>query len=162
MRKIEVVAALTLGTMVAVGSSPARAHFVLQTPANWARQNNLGDPQKSAPCGQADPGSAAMPTNTVTPYAPGQRITVTINETIMHPGHYRVALSTIGQNGLPADPLVTEGGGSQCGSTVIGSAGLSGARRRCREAHGRSRGRKAVRGHGAERRDLHRLRAPGD
>ena len=37
----------------------------------------------------------------------------------MHPGHYRVALSTTGQGGLPADPAVTAVGSDACGSTVI-------------------------------------------
>jgi hypothetical protein len=97
----------------------ARAHFILQAPASWAEQGSLGDPQKSAPCGQADPGLTVVPTNTVTSFAPGQQITITINETFTHPGHYRVALSTTGQSGLPADPPVTPTAGDQCASTVI-------------------------------------------
>lgn len=113
-------AAVALGALVA--SPPAHAHFTLQAPDSWAQQSSLGDPQKSAPCGQADPGLAAVPTNEVTPFSPGDRITITIDETIFHPGHYRVVLSPNGMNGLPADPPVTAVGSDPCGSTVISPA----------------------------------------
>lgn len=98
--------------------SVARAHFVLQAPASWAEQGPLGDPQKSGPCGQADPGTTAVPTGMVTAYAPGDTVTVTIGETVTHPGHYRAVLSTTGQAGLPADPPVTPGT-TPCGSAEI-------------------------------------------
>src|SRR5262245_845257 len=110
------LAVLAVG-LLAQGS--ARAHFVLQAPASWADQDSSGLPQKSAPCGQADPGLPAAPTGAVTPFAPGDTVTVTINETITHPGHYRVALSTTGQSGLPADPPVTAVGTDPCGMTVV-------------------------------------------
>jgi hypothetical protein len=100
--------------------SAARAHFVLQAPSSWAAQGSLGDPQKSAPCGQADPGTALVETGMVTAYAPGDTVTITINETVPHPGHYRVVLSTAGQGGLPADPPVVAGS-TPCGSTAIQS-----------------------------------------
>jgi len=96
----------------------ARAHFVLQAPASWAEQGPLGDPQKSGPCGQADPGTTAVPTGMVTSYAPGDTVTVTIGETVTHPGHYRAVLSTTGQDGLPADPAVTPGS-TPCGTAEI-------------------------------------------
>jgi hypothetical protein len=95
----------------------AQAHFILSSPMSWANQGNLGDPQKSAPCGQADPGTAAVPTGMVTPFHPGDTISITIKETITHPGHYRVALA-LTQNELPADPQVTAGS-TACGSAAI-------------------------------------------
>jgi MYXO-CTERM domain-containing protein len=107
---------LAAGALVPVA---ARAHFILQAPPSWAALDDLGGPQKSAPCGQADPGQPASPTGTVTAFAPGATVTITINETIPHPGHYRVVLSTTGQSGLPADPPVTAVGTDPCGSTVI-------------------------------------------
>ena len=113
------VVAVALGALGLVVPGVAQAHFILQTPASWAQQGDLGDPQKSAPCGQADPGLAAVPTDIVTYFVVGGTVTVTINETIPHPGHYRVALSTTGQSGLPADPPVTPVGTDECGSTVI-------------------------------------------
>jgi len=82
----------------------AAAHFVLQAPPSWAEQDGQGNPQKTAPCGQADPQIAALPTNTVTTFRPGQTITVTVDERTFHPGHYRVVLSASGQGGLPPDP----------------------------------------------------------
>jgi hypothetical protein len=85
----------------------SHAHFVLQSPANWAEQDSLGAPQKSAPCGQADAQISALPTNARTTYEPGQIITVSIDEVVYHPGHYRVVLSTTGRAGLPADPQTT-------------------------------------------------------
>jgi hypothetical protein len=110
--------ALAAGGLIPVA---ARAHFVLQSPVSWAAQDDLGGPQKSAPCGQADPGQPASPSGTVTPFAPGETVTITINETVPHPGHYRVVLSPTGQGGLPADPPVTAVGTDPCGSTVIQS-----------------------------------------
>jgi MYXO-CTERM domain-containing protein len=118
MRTIQVLVAVAAAAAMFI-SPPAQAHFILQAPDSWAQQSSLGDPQKSAPCGQADPGLAAVPTNDVTPFSPGETITITINETISHPGHYRVALSTSGQGGLPYDPLVTPVGNDPCGSTVV-------------------------------------------
>src|SRR5205809_1078745 len=66
----------------------AAALFVLQAPPSWAEQDGQGNPQKTAPCGQADPQIAALPTNTVTTFRPGQTITVTVDERTFHPGHY--------------------------------------------------------------------------
>src|SRR3954471_20384696 len=71
--------ALGLGAAAVLVASPARAHFILQAPESWAMQGSLGDPQKSAPCGQADPGATAAPTGMVTAYAAGDTVTVTIN-----------------------------------------------------------------------------------
>ena len=123
MRRLDLVAAVAIGAMGTLAPVAARAHFVLMAPANWANQAaGTGAPLKSAPCGQADPGVTAVPTNMVTAFAAGQTVTVTIDERmISHPGHYRVALSTTGMSGLPADPAVTAGGqpSTACGSTVI-------------------------------------------
>src|SRR5262245_12011336 len=114
-------AALAISISVVLVPAAARAHFVLMSPPNWAQQDANGLPLKSAPCGQADPMNTAVPTNIVTPFAPGATVTVTISETIPHPGHYRVVLSTNGQAGLPADPAVTPGGNpsTPCGTTTI-------------------------------------------
>jgi hypothetical protein len=113
------VAALAIAAACFLVPASARAHFILQAPASWADQDSSGLPQKSAPCGQADPGLTANPTGIVTPFAPGGTVTVTINETVTHPGHYRVALSTTGQSGLPADPTVTAVGTDQCGMAAV-------------------------------------------
>lgn len=85
-------------------------------PAAAHEQNGLGDPQKAPPCG--DPGNA-MPTGMVTAFQAGETITITIDETIYHPGHYRVAIAPNDPSELPPEPLVTEGDGYACGTAVI-------------------------------------------
>jgi uncharacterized protein (TIGR03382 family) len=96
---------------------PAYAHFKLVDPPSWANQSELyGDPQKTAPCGN----EGAVPTGMVTEYRAGELMTIIINETIHHPGHYRVALAAT-QNTLPPAPPVTQVDRDQCGSTLIDS-----------------------------------------
>jgi hypothetical protein len=97
---------------VLLGSAPAQAHFALQAPACWMSQNAVGVPLKMAPCGNEGGGT---PTGLVTTYQEGQMITVTINETVFHPGHYRVTLSTTDQTGLPAEPVPT----ANCGAVTV-------------------------------------------
>src|SRR6185436_11106769 len=92
---------------IVLASAAAEAHFVLRSPASWAEQDANGQPQKTAPCGQSDPQITAVPTNAVTTFQPGETITVTIDETTFHPGHYRVVLSASGASGLPPDPETT-------------------------------------------------------
>ncbi|WP_437617883.1 SCE4755 family polysaccharide monooxygenase-like protein [Sorangium sp. So ce1151] len=110
-------AALAAAAISALYPAVARAHFSLLEPACYSEQDNLGNPQKSAPCGQADPGSPVEPTGEVTTYVQGQTITLTIEEGIFHPGHYRVSIAP-DQESLPPDPEVTPGS-TPCGSTEI-------------------------------------------
>lgn len=93
----------------------ASAHFVLRAPESWREQGVLGDPQKIGPCGEE--GTAAA-TGAVTAFAPGETITITLDEAIFHPGHYRVALSVNDRSELPAEPPVTPGD-TPCGSVPI-------------------------------------------
>src|SRR5262245_62472194 len=109
MWRADIAAVVAAGVIVLV-PGVAAAHFVLEAPASWAAQDGNGNPQKTAPCGQADPQVAAVPTNAVTAFRAGETITVTIRETTFHPGHYRVVLSETGPGGLPADPVTTEPG----------------------------------------------------
>jgi MYXO-CTERM domain-containing protein len=97
----------------------AHAHFVLQAPAAATQQSALGDPQKAPPCG--DDGSAVA-TGEVTAYQAGETITVTIDETIYHPGHYRIALAVNDPSELPPEPVVTPDNVSPCGSAPIDPA----------------------------------------
>ncbi|MFY0578119.1 SCE4755 family polysaccharide monooxygenase-like protein [Cystobacter fuscus] len=108
---------IAASTTLLLSAAPARAHFSIQQPASWAAQDRLGNPQKSEPCGQADPGQPAQPTGEVTTYRPGQTITIDLTETVFHPGHYRVSIAQ-DMNSLPADPPVTAGD-TPCGSTPI-------------------------------------------
>jgi hypothetical protein len=58
-----------------------------------------------------------VPTNDVSNFHAGDTITVTIDEKIFHPGHYRVALAQ-DMSSLTADPAVTAGD-TPCGSAAI-------------------------------------------
>jgi hypothetical protein len=89
---------------VACLSGVADAHFVLVTPAATLAQNRLGDPQKLGPCGgtTADSGT---PTNEISKIKGGETLHLTVEETVFHPGHYRVALAS-SPAALPADPEV--------------------------------------------------------
>lgn len=107
------ISALAVGLL---WSADAGAHFVLQAPAALTEQDGLGNPQKAPKCG--DPGGAAL-TGEVTAYQAGDTITITINETIYHPGHYRVALALTDESELPEAPTVTPAGGDDCAMTEI-------------------------------------------
>ena len=102
------------GVIVAASlSSVADAHFVLVQPAASLMQNRLGDPQKIGPCGgvSANPGrgtpaNPGVPSGAITSVKGGTDLPLLVQESIYHPGHYRVALArTMAQ--LPKDPDVT-------------------------------------------------------
>lgn len=104
-----------LGISCLLASASAHAHFALEAPPSWQSQDGLGSPQKAPPCGNE---SGGTPTGTVTPFSPGQTITITIDEKIFHPGHYRVALAQNDRSELPAEPTVTPNT-TDCGSVPI-------------------------------------------
>ncbi len=101
--------AIAVATLPAVGD----AHFVLVSPAASLVQNRMGDPQKIAPCGgvsanaaRGTPANPGTPSNAVTRLTGGSVLHLLLQETVFHPGHYRVALArTVAQ--LPPDPVVT-------------------------------------------------------
>jgi hypothetical protein len=109
-----VIQRLVLGLIAAVAmSSAASAHFVLIVPAASKAQNRLGDPQKIGPCGgvSANParGTGAnpgVPSGAITHVKGGTSLPLMVQETIFHPGHYRVALARTAAQ-LPPDPQVT-------------------------------------------------------
>ena len=105
---------ILFGVIVAASlSSAADAHFVLVQPAASLIQNRLGDPQKIGPCGgvSANPGrgtpaNPGVPSGAVTNVKGGTDLPLLVQESIYHPGHYRVALART-EAQLPADPEVT-------------------------------------------------------
>lgn len=99
--KIRAVLALSLST-AALTAGDARGHIRLLAPDSWMTESALGDPQKVSPCGGENGG---VPTGAVTRFQPGETITVRWQETIYHPGHYRIAF-TDDRNTL-VDPVVT-------------------------------------------------------
>ena len=51
----------------------------------------------------ANPGT---PTNMVTQAKGGQKLHIKLQETVFHPGHYRIALAVNSRAELPEDPMV--------------------------------------------------------
>jgi hypothetical protein len=96
---------LPAAVLGALAAPVVYAHFKLVEPASWLVEDEKGDPQKLAPCGGtlANPGT---PTNSVTAVTGGQKLKIVIEETVYHPGHYRIALARK-RNSLPPDPEVT-------------------------------------------------------
>ena len=83
---------MRLATVVAIGllapSATAYAHIALTSPAPRS------EAQKEGPCG-----AAGSPRGTkVTTFRPGQTITVEWDETVEHPGHYRIAFDDSGDD----------------------------------------------------------------
>jgi hypothetical protein len=96
-----------LGLLVVLALAPVTtAHFKLLQPESWIIEAANGDPQKAAPCGgtSTNPG---VPSNVVNKIQGGQKLHIKIQETVYHPGHYRVALSVLSRAELPKDPEVT-------------------------------------------------------
>jgi hypothetical protein len=93
-------------------AAPASAHFILHAPDSWLVENALGDPQKVAPCGGDSPSAiaggaapVAQPTGKVTAMKGGSLLHIKVQETVYHPGFYRVALAVLDRKELPADPV---------------------------------------------------------
>ena len=82
------------------------AHFKLLAPTSWLIENDLGDPQKAAPCGGTNT-DFGKPTYAVTQATGGSALHIRVQETIYHPGHYRVALAVNSPTELPPDPKAT-------------------------------------------------------
>jgi hypothetical protein len=83
----------------------ADAHFVLLEPASWLIENKLGDPQKMGPCG-GTLADAGTPSNLMSEARGGQKLHIKVQESIFHPGHYRIALAVNSRAELPPDPEV--------------------------------------------------------
>jgi hypothetical protein len=103
--------------LFAVGT--ASAHFILVSPDSWIVANQLGDPQKAAPCGTSEK-TKGQETGKVTAITGGEKIHLKIKETIYHPGFYRVALSVLDRKELPADPVATTREGARGPISVSG------------------------------------------
>jgi hypothetical protein len=81
-------------------------HFKLLEPASWLIEDGRGDPQKAGPCGGSNT-DWGKPTNIVSKVTGGQKLHLKVQETVYHPGHYRVALAVNSRNDLPLDPEAT-------------------------------------------------------
>ena len=96
-----VAAAVLAGTPII-----ARAHFKLVEPASWLIEDDRGDPQKAGPCGGSNT-DWGKPSYAVTQATGGGKLHVKVQETIYHPGFYRVALAVNSPTELPPDPKAT-------------------------------------------------------
>jgi hypothetical protein len=110
---MELLVRLVLAAVV-FASSSSFAHIKLTAPASFQRTNFLGDPQKLEPCG--GPGTA---TNAVTEVQAGAQLTVSWNETIYHPGHFRIAIARSASDFVTPPPVVT---GNDCKSAPISTS----------------------------------------
>ena len=117
-----------------VGIVPAatHAHFKLMEPASWIIENERGDPQKAGPCGGTNT-DYGKPSFIVTKAEGGSKLHLKIQETIYHPGHYRVALAVNSPLELPLDPAVetiaTEKGPRSVSAAIMNPVEDAGARR---------------------------------
>jgi hypothetical protein len=100
-RFLFVMAGLTIALQTA-----ASAHFKLLEPASWLIENERGDPQKAGPCGGSNT-DWGKPSYIVGKATGGQKLHIKVQETVYHPGHYRVALAVNSPNELPLDPETT-------------------------------------------------------
>jgi hypothetical protein len=93
------------GLIVAAFALPAAisAHFRLLEPASWLIEDQRGDPQKAGPCGGTNT-DYGKPSYVIGKATGGQRLHIKVQETIYHPGHYRVALAVNSPTELPIDP----------------------------------------------------------
>jgi hypothetical protein len=116
--RVRLLSAVVLAAGV---SAPAvvQAHFKLLEPASWLVEDQRGDPQKLAPCGGTLPAPANAPaaanaapqmtrSNTIGKVTGGSTLHLKVQETIYHPGHYRVALAVNSRDELPPDPWTFE------------------------------------------------------
>lgn len=83
---------------VLLSSGVASAHFDLIEPK--PADKSTGGGKGPAPCGPA------ADSGIVTPVTGGTELTVSVNETVTHPGFYRVALALNSRNDLPPDNVV--------------------------------------------------------
>jgi len=77
--------------MLILSPSVAEAHFTLVQPTSWLATDNGG--KGAPPCGEG------TPSNVVTKVQGGHSLPIKLIETVIHPGHYRIAPRlTLGPN----------------------------------------------------------------
>src|SRR5471030_2194640 len=109
--KVSTRLALVSAVLVAAVQAVTHAHFKLMEPASWIVEDDLGDPQKGFPCGGSNT-DAGKPSYAVTQAVGGSKLHLKVQETIYHPGHYRIALAVNSLSELPVDPKATTEAGA--------------------------------------------------
>jgi len=97
---------LAFALLVVVVPAAASAHFKLLEPASWLVESDRGDPQKAGPCGGTNT-DYGKPSYVIGKVTGGQKLHIKVQETVYHPGHYRVALAVNSPTELPLDPEAT-------------------------------------------------------
>lgn len=106
---------LAFGVTLLVLPATAQAHFTLTSPPP---ASSSGDGGKGAPpCGPT-----GMASNVITPVIGGSKLMVKVNETVYHPGFYRIALSLNSRSELPADNIVKDKNGMVLSPTSTGES----------------------------------------
>jgi hypothetical protein len=89
-----------LASALLLCAAHAHAHFKLLKPASWLNEDQLGGPQKGSPCGPGNSrpfiGDDMQPvpaSNAVTTFHAGETIMVELEETVYHPGYYRISVA---------------------------------------------------------------------
>ena len=98
--------AIVSAVLVAAVPAVTHAHFKLLEPASWILEDDRGDPQKGFPCGGSNT-DYGKPSYAVSQAVGGSKLHLKVQETIYHPGHYRVALAVNSPAELPVDPKAT-------------------------------------------------------
>ena len=101
---------LAVGVSLLSIAANAHAHFTILAPPP---ASNTADGKGAPPCGPT------APSNVVTPVQGGHAITLKVNETVQHPGFYRVALSINSRSELPADNVVKDSNGGILSPTGV-------------------------------------------
>ena len=86
-----------------IAAQTLSAHFKLLEPSSWLIEDDRGDPQKAGPCGGSNT-DWGKPSYIISKAIGGQKLHIKVQETIYHPGHYRVALAVNSPTELPRDP----------------------------------------------------------
>jgi Lytic polysaccharide mono-oxygenase, cellulose-degrading len=107
MKRTRLVLSLLAAGLVTATQPTAivQAHFRLLEPASWLVEGDRGDPQKAAPCGND---ATAKPSDVIGKVVGGSKLHLKVQETVYHPGHFRVALAVNSRDELPSDPVTTE------------------------------------------------------
>jgi hypothetical protein len=97
---------LTYVAVLLIGTAPVMAdgHFKLLEPSSRLVEDQRGDPQKLGPCGGTS-AAAGTPTGIVNSAVGGSKLHIKVQETIYHPGFYRVSLAVKSLDELPPDPV---------------------------------------------------------
>jgi len=99
-----------LAAAATTGSTPPSRdlvpHFRLLEPTSWIVEDERGNPQKAGPCGGTND-DWGDPSYVINEAVGGELLHLAVQETVYHPGHYRVALAVNSPTELPPDPVAT-------------------------------------------------------